>query len=92
MSVRMEQETLSGTCGVRLFYSFDRPYTSSDTSHAHLGGAELGCAGFVDSPACHRAYKELKAQFNIVYQSTPRYNRGSGNQFFFVVYDGKKEK
>lgn len=92
MSVTMEQDMLSETCGVHLFYAFDRHYTSSDTSHANLGGAELGCAGFVDSPACHRAYKELKAKFNIVYQSTPRRNRGSGNQFFFVVYDGKKEK
>lgn len=91
MSVTMEQDTLSGTCGVRLFYFFDKPYSSSYTRYAHLGGAELGCAGFVDSPACHRAYKELKAKFNIVYQSTPRRNANSGNQFFFVVYDGNKE-
>lgn len=91
MSIDLNSKSLPQTCGVNLYYNFDDGYNADDTESCYLGGADLACAGFIDTPECKQAYLELKERFNIVYQSTPRHNRYSGNQFFFVVYDGKKE-
>lgn len=87
--MRGNYHTLYRTCGVHLFNCFDS-YGDTPISQFSLGGAKLGCAGFVNTPSCKEAYDELKQTFNIVYQSTPRQNSNSGRQFFFVVYDGRR--
>lgn len=83
-------DTLTSTCGVSLFMEFGGPFSPLCTKSVVLGGADLACAGFIDTPNCRMAYEQLKARFNIVYQSTPRRNSNSGRQFFFVVYDGRR--
>lgn len=83
-------------CGVVEFGDFgtDSIFDISDerpTKDAHLGGAGLGVAAFINTAVCREAYEELKERFNIAYQTTPRLNVSSGNHLFFVVYDGEKK-
>lgn len=89
--MRGSYESLRGTCGVHLFNYFRGGIDLVPISQLSLGGAKLGCAGFVNTPECLGAYNELKEKFNIVYQSTPRLNSNSGRKFFFVVYDGNRK-
>lgn len=83
----MNEDYLVNTCGVNLFHNFGTYYAVKKPT---LGGAKLACAGFVDTPECRAAYTKLARKFNIVYQSSVRKNSYSGNEFFFVVYDGKR--
>jgi len=88
--MRCQWERLPGTCGVNLYHYFGRPYAEIAVSSVPLGGADLACASFVNTPDCKQAYDALKVRFNVVYQSSVRINRNSGRPFFFVVYDGKR--
>lgn len=90
----MERLNLPNCCAVREFGAFEyrEPYWDDDPlepPHYALGGAELGCAGFIDDEDCRAAYEFLAKKHKILFQSTVRKNISSGNDFFFVVY-GKK--
>lgn len=95
----LETEQLAGGCGVQVFnaFSFDeKPFAWLDsrtpefgTCHAHgnFVGAGLKLACFIDTPECELAYEKLAEKFQIVYQSSVRLNRNSGNDFFMCVYE-----
>ena len=68
--------------------SFGWGWQGDPIGELRLGRSDLGCAAFIDSDECRLAYEKLKDRFNIAYQSSVRKNKGSGNELFFVVYDG----
>lgn len=82
---------INGMCGVNVHRNFSH-YNYTYDELPELGGADLACAAFIPSETCRQAYEELAKKFNIVYQSSVRKNRNSGNKFFFVVYDGKRRQ
>lgn len=70
---------------------FSWGWIGDEITDLHLGQAGLACAAFIDSDECRLAYEKLKDRFNIAYQSSVRQNQGSGNDLFFVVYDGARK-
>jgi len=91
--MRYQKTAMSGMCGVNIHRSFQTGEPGLWSNEApKLGGANLACAAFIPSETCRLAYEELAKKFNIVYQSSVRTNRNSGNKFFFVVYDGKRRQ
>jgi hypothetical protein len=89
-------DTLSGTCGVGLFYGFrennwyNRRHNSKTTRG--YGGCGWQIAGFINDSVRKEVYEDLKERFKIVMQSPVRHNNNSRNMFFFVVYDTKKPR
>lgn len=86
-----EYSPLPGGCGVNNYAFFDKYYADSDIHTVPSGAASLAVASFIDTVVCRKAYTILASRFKIAYQSSVRKNKNSGNDFFFVVYDGLKE-
>jgi hypothetical protein len=86
-------ETLSGTCGVGLFYEFyDNSYRGRYEHSRPYGGCGWNIAGFVNDTDSKEVYEDLKTKYKIVTQSPVRRNSNSGNNFFYVMYDCKKPR
>lgn len=91
--------TLDSTCGVGLFYNFQKKRNTSewgapDTVDTFQEDAGCGwyVAGFIDTKECQQAYEEMCAKFILIYQSPVRVNRNSGREFFFCIFDaGERE-
>lgn len=90
-------QTLPGTCGTGILYSFRDQYVHNswnDTKRLFPGGgAGWVCAGFISGQAgCKEAYEDFKARWPIVLQTPKRRNNNSNNSFIFVVYDTRKKR
>lgn len=75
-----------GTCGVGVWYGYNRPADWHAEVRNFWGGIDYNIAGFVNTINCKRVYNEIKDKHTIVFQSPVKRNRNSGNQFFFVVF------
>lgn len=85
---------LENTCGVELLYNFRKTENKWDHQHkveknyVPSAGVGLLCAGFRTQEAQDmEMYHELASIYPIVYESEPRVNRNSNNEFIFVVFD-----
>lgn len=93
--------TVPGSCGLGVLYEFaeangeDYPYSDYkriDKPFVHNGGTGFFVAMFiVGNEICEKAYKALKAQHTIVYESPVRVNSNSDNKVFFCVFDGGED-
>ncbi len=92
MSVYGSRTTVTGTCGLGVFYDFaltnsQYTYRMRLNEMSRNRGASFAVAGFVNTLICKQAYEELNQRFKTVYQSPVRLNRNSSKRFFFVIYD-----
>lgn len=85
-------EWLTGACGVEHLSDFGKEskYHRAGPANYDKPGCGLHTAGFIDTEVCKTLYNELKEKWKIVYQSPPRRNVNSGNQFIFVVWDDEQ--
>lgn len=94
MSIGGTFTELDYCCGITEFGEFelgnDGDWYFDGLDYVRLGQSGLACAAFINNLECRTAYENLKDRFNIVFQSTVRKNKGSGNELFFVVYDGER--
>lgn len=93
-----DSDSVNSACGVGVFGSFHYysqsnswyNYSPSIQEVGNEGGAGWAVVGFVNTPLCKEAYRQLKQRFGRpVYQSPVRINNNSGNEFFFCVFDTK---
>ena len=97
MTIYTKSRTLAGTCGVGLFHDFSDYSWDYENYPLARAGAHGGCgwqiAGFINGdPNVKEAYHILKERYKIVMQSPIRRNSNSGHNFFFVLYDTKKQR
>ena len=55
------------------------------------GGADWCLASFRNNPDEKEVYDWIKSKYPIVFQSPVRKNRRTGNQWFFIIFDTKKQ-
>jgi hypothetical protein len=87
--------SMHGACGVGVYHCFrnERIYQWEHPIKFNAkGGAGWVTAGFVNTTQCHEAYKKLSKKYKLVWQSPVRRNSNSGRDFFFAVWDTRKEK
>lgn len=81
---------IDGTCGLQVIFDFqDNCHWGETIYNLYLGGIGYGVAGFINTPICKQAYKELCERFHLEYQSPVKRNVNSGNAFFFCVFRNK---
>lgn len=92
MSIRVNQATLAGACGVTVLSDFDRYYSEESISNiVPEAGIGIVCAGFIHKdPVCDAAFKEMSARGKLLLKTRVRKNRNSGNKFYFAVFDFAK--
>lgn len=95
-------EDMPATCGVGIVfdyhskkndYSWQNPQslkTCTFEQKQGYGGSGWLCAGFINDTVCIHAYKDLiNSKRRLVFQSPIRYNKNSGNDFFFCIFDSR---
>ena len=92
MAIQVREETLHGTCGVSLFYSFNEDWDTANIPNIIPGGGiGIVCAGFrhkheVDD----QVFEEMCKHGKLLFKTRVRKNRNSGNKFYFAVFDYAK--
>lgn len=96
MSIYCDKDSVIHSCGLEVVGDFgtdcdgpcDRYIPLEDLQFGHTG---FFVAGFIEDDICKEAYKILSKKHKIVYQSPVRRNMNSGNMFYFVIFDSKKD-
>lgn len=101
----VNDDTMSGACGVSVFYDFGEREKLTNRWGGHFitveqrvpyGGAGLICAGFIYGDIlCDKIFEALANKYDVLFVSEPRHNRNSGNKFYMAVFsvkDLKKDK
>lgn len=88
--MNFDVDTLPGSCGVGVLYSFSNNFGYSCEDLLN-GEGRAGCGwyvvAFVDTEACHKMYQECCEKLKLVFQSEVRLNMNSNNEFFFCIFD-----
>lgn len=94
MSVTCIEETVTWSCGLSVIGGFGHggDYSALERGNAgNQGGTGFFIAAFIDSDSCRAAYDELIKNYRLVFQSPVRRNVNSNNDFFFCVFDRRKD-
>ena len=92
MVIRVNEETLTGTCGVSVFYSFNNDWATENISDIIPGGGTgIVCAGFRHKHELDdKVFAEMCKYGKLLFKTRVRKNRNSGNKFYFAVFDYAK--
>lgn len=80
-------------CGLGNWYGFYKNsiYIHCSGFNPKTGGANWCLASFRNNPDEKEVYDWIKSKYPIVFQSPVRKNRRTGNQWFFIIFDTKKQ-
>lgn len=98
MDVIVQAQNLAGTCGVGIINQFARKqtyntgYRVNSLPPGYPGGAGWMIAGFINTAECAVIYKQMCAEFRLIFQSPTRRNENSYNGFFFCIFDRRNSK
>lgn len=92
------QGTIVGSCGISTLYDFQDdddfwapPMGCLPNNKNMDGGCGWILIGFINTKLMRKVYQEACKKYTLVYQSPVRRNRNSGNQFFFCIFDARKQ-
>lgn len=95
MPVHYSEETIDWSCGLSVIGAFyktvDEYYTLARGRAGEEGGTGFFIAAFINTENCRAAYEELIKNYRLVFQSPVRMNVNSNNDFFFCVFDRRKD-
>lgn len=86
-------DTISGACGVGVVYDFrlineEYFHGKGNLTLFNKGGANWLTAGFIlGNETSDIAFKELSDKYKLVFKTSVRKNKNSGNRFYFCVFD-----
>lgn len=93
MNIYKSTTELDWGCGVTVVGNFqrDNAYWQTDIQDLTTFNSSTGffISSFINNRICQEAYKFIKENFQIVYQSPVKVNTNSNKKFFFIVYRKK---
>lgn len=83
---------VAGNCGLGVWkdYQYSTTY-GFGFNPSNGGGTGFNLASFRNRPRERAVYEYIKKTYPIVFQSPVRKNRRTGNQWFFIIFDTKKQ-
>ena len=91
MTIFADSSILDYGCGVTVVGQFKNYKYHNLPLQFKIAGSGTGyyISSFINTDICKKAYKFIKKNYKITYQSTVQVNQNTGNRFFFIVYRKK---
>lgn len=96
MTLRVDEESLVGACGVSVLYEFkkgdEEKYWLKDIrTLVPQAGCGWVCAGFIaGNELCDAMFQACLERGPLMYKSPIKKNRNSGHRFYFAMFDWSK--